>query len=79
MGIACLLMANKLTDNCMIPVEDDVFPRKQLSEWEEKVCWKLKFMLNPPTYVDMMDGLLTLWNKFAKARNLWFYQLKKIE
>ena len=75
MGLACLVLANKLTDNCVIPIDCAVFPRRELNQWEERVCSRLKFKLLPPTYVEMMDGLLALWNRFAKAHDLWSYEL----
>jgi len=75
MGVACLLLANKLTDNVVIPVDHGVFPANELNQWEQRVCMRLKYLLNPPTYVDLMDGLLVLWNRFAKSHDLWTYQL----
>ena len=74
LGLTCLLLANKLTDNYLIPVNHEVFPLKDICSCEEKVCWKLNFRITPITYVDFMDGLLAMWNHFAKVHNLWSYE-----
>ena len=74
MGLSCLLMANKLTDNYLIPVDNRVFPQTELAEWEQRICLKLTFKLNPLTYVDYMEGLLAMWNQFASIHDLWAYK-----
>ena len=73
LGLACLLLANKLTDNYLIPVNHQVFPQRELNIWEEKVCLKLSFRLSPLTHVEVMDYLLTMWNVFAGKHKLWSY------
>jgi hypothetical protein len=66
-------MANKLADNAYLPINDEVFPAKSLTQWEEKVCFKLGFRLNPVSSVDFLDGLLCAWNRFSKMHSLWSY------
>ena len=51
MGLTCLLLSNKLLENYLIPVDHGVFPKKDLVEWEEKICWNLCFRISPITYV----------------------------
>lgn len=71
--MACLLLANKLTDNVEMKVDYSSFPKKEIKYWEGKVCIVLQFRLNPLTYHTILGWLVAAWNKFAEEHGLWIY------
>lgn len=74
-GIACLLLANKITDEVQIQIDHSIFPKKEIFIWQQKICTVLKFKLNPITGETVLIWIVNTWNKFAEKYSLWAYNL----
>ena len=74
LGLACLLLANKMDQVLEIPVDCGVFSIEEVLSLEEDFCQRMNYRLNPVTYVDLMEELLLNWNRFASRHSdLWCY------
>ncbi len=76
MGIAALMLVNRCgCREIKMQVDERVFPKKLLNEFQLKICIRLNFRINPVTYVQVLDELICAWNIFAsKHSDLWCYR-----
>jgi hypothetical protein len=63
--MGCLVLANKLTDNIEMKIDHSVFPKKEITLWEQRICVALQFRLSPITYHTILGWVVLTWNIFA--------------